>query len=511
MTLNDPHIWWYVTRASALIAWALMTLSVVWGILLSTRILRRIDNPGWLQDLHRFLGGLSVVMVLLHMVTLMLDGWLKFTPTELLVPFATDFKPIATALGILSFYLLVAVQGSSMIMNRLPRKFWKGLHYASYAVVLLVSFHAGLSGTDVGSLGYRILAFTLIGLTAAATVVRIAVSNRTRAAANAEVWQPPRDTAPHISPPRIATRTMVVTTATLMADRVLGVRLVALGGGLLPIWYPGAHVTLHLSNGLERQYSLCGDPADRHHYDLAVLQTDDSGGGSRWIHESVEPGTAIEVSGPLNHFELEPARDYLFIAAGIGITPIKAMIESLPAQRDWRLIYVGRSRNAMAFAQELESRYPERVRIHAADQSPGRVDFARLVTPESTEVYCCGPESLMSEVAKAVPHTRLHVERFVPMQRAPSIPDQSLQLSFSRNLAQLIVGAQESVLDVLERVGLPVLGSCRTGVCGTCEVKVVAGTPEHLDSVMDDTEKDRLHIMYPCVSRARSTELVLDF
>jgi ferredoxin-NADP reductase/DMSO/TMAO reductase YedYZ heme-binding membrane subunit len=488
-----------------------MTLSVVWGILLSTRILRRIDNPGWLQDLHRFLGGLSVIMVLLHMVTLMLDGWLKFTPTELLVPFTTDFKPIATALGILAFYLLIAVQGSSMIMNRLPRKFWKGLHYASYAIVLIVSFHAGLSGTDVGSLGYRILAFSLIGLTAAATVVRIAVTNRTNTAAKAEVWVPPHSTTPRMSPPLISTRTMVVTNAALISGDVLGVRLVALGGGLLPIWYPGAHVTLHLSNGLERQYSLCGDPGERHHYDLAVLRTEDSAGGSAWVHEKVEPGTTIEVSGPLNHFELEPAREYLFIAGGIGITPIKAMIESLPAPREWRLIYVGRSRATMAFAAELESRWPDRVRVHAVDEALARLDFSRLVTADTTEVYCCGPESLMAEVAGAVPSGRLHVERFIPIERAPSIPDQPLQLSFSRDPAQLTVGSDESVLDALVRVGMPVIGSCRKGVCGTCEVKVVSGTPEHLDSVMDDSEKDRLGIMYPCVSRALSRELVLDF
>ncbi|MEQ1737207.1 MAG: hypothetical protein ABL886_12485, partial [Rhodoglobus sp.] len=388
MNLNDPHMWWYITRASALTAWGLLTLSVVWGILLSTRLLRRIDNPGWLQDLHRFLGGLSVIMVLLHMVTLMLDGWLQFTPVELFVPFATDYRPIAVALGVVGFYLLIAVQGSSMIMHKLPRKFWKGLHYASYAAVLLTSFHAGLAGTDVGSLGYQILAYSLIGLTAAATVTRIAVSNRTRTAAKAEVWVPPHSSAPRLSPPRIETRTMVVTGAGLIADNVMGIRLVALGGGLLPIWYPGSHVTLHLSNGLERQYSLCGDPGERHHYDLSVLLTETSEGGSRWIHANVEPGSTIEVSGPLNHFELEPAREYLFIAGGIGITPIKAMIESLPAIREWRLLYVGRSRRSMAYAKDLEDRYPGRVRIQATDESSTPLDFSRLTTLDTTEVYC---------------------------------------------------------------------------------------------------------------------------
>jgi ferredoxin-NADP reductase len=223
------------------------------------------------------------------------------------------------------------------------------------------------------------------------------------------------------------------------------------------------------------------------------------------------PGTTIEVSGPLNHFELEPAREYLFIAGGIGITPIKAMIESLPAIREWRLIYVGRSRSSMAYAREMSERYPERVRVHPSDESPTQLDFSRLTTPDTTDVYCCGPESLMAAVSSAVPSSRLHLERFIPLERTASIPDQELRLTFSRSPLQLTVGAEESVLDVLEREGMPVLGSCRKGVCGTCEVKVISGTPEHLDSVMDDSEKDKLKIMYPCVSRALTADLVLDF
>lgn len=278
-----------------------------------------------------------------------------------------------------------------------------------------------------------------------------------------------------------------------------------------PVWYPGAHVTLHLANGLERQYSLCGDPADRHHYDLAILRTNGSAGGSAWMHANVVPGTTIEVSGPLNNFELEPARNYLFIAGGIGITPIKAMIESLPPQRDWRLIFVGRSRSTMAFARELEDRFPDRVLIHASDENAAHLDFINLSPAETIEVYACGPESLMSALASAVPGERLHLERFVPVEREPSIPNQELRLSFNRNPLQLSVGPNESVLDVLERGGMPVSGSCRKGVCGTCEVRVVSGIPEPLDSVMDDAEKDQLGVMYPCVSRALTRDLVLDF
>jgi len=487
-----------------------MTLSVVWGILLSTRLLRRIDNPAWLQDVHRFLGGLMLIMVGLHMLSLMLDGWLKFTIPELLVPFATDYRPLGVALGIVAFYLLIAVQGSSLIMHRLPRKFWKGLHYSSFAALLMVSFHAGLSGTDVGALGYKILAFSLIGIATFSIVLRAAVGTRTRRAVKAEIWVPAHDSKPRISPPRIETQQLVVDDLAPIAENVLHIKLLNTSGSLLPIWYPGSHITLHLPNGLERQYSLCGDPADRDHYEIAVLRTDDSAGGSSWIHTNLRRGMTMTVSGPLNNFELEPARDYLFVAGGIGITPIRAMIESLPMRREWKLVYVGRSRRAMAFAEELKQLYPDRVLIHSTEEDGARLALDRLTVAESTHVYTCGPESLTQSVAIGIPHEQLHVEHFTPVLRLPQIPDAAVQLSFTRARQQLTVGADESILEVLERNGMPVLGSCRKGVCGSCEVRVISGTPEHLDSVMDDSDKDALGVMYPCVSRAKTPELVLD-
>jgi len=370
--MNDPHIWWYVTRASAIIAWALMTLSVVWGILLSTRVMRRVDNPAWLQDLHSFLGGTMLIMVGLHMVSLIFDQWLTFSPAEVLVPFATDFKPLPVALGILSFYLLVAIQGSSLIMNRLPRRFWKGVHYSSFVAVILISFHAGFTGTDVGTIWYRIVAIALIVLTAVAVVIRVITGTATRPARRIDAARAaPGGASPVPQPER---RTLVVASAAPVADGVLGIRLEGRDPPVLPLWHPGAHLTLHLPNGLERQYSLCGDPADRHHYDIAVLRTTDSEGGSEWIHDHVVPGTSLEVSGPLNHFELEPAAGYLFIAGGIGITPMKAMLESLPPQRSWRLIYTGRKPTHDGVRRRTRSPVP-RPRAHPRarrDTDPAR-------------------------------------------------------------------------------------------------------------------------------------------
>jgi predicted ferric reductase len=144
----DPAIWWYVTRASAIIAWALMVISVMWGILLSTRVMKPKDSPGWLLDLHRWMSGLSVVFVGLHMFSLYVDSFAHFTIPDLFVPFHSQYVKVASlgpwpiALGVLCFYIMIAVQGTSLMMKKLPRKYWKAIHYSSYALVLVVSFHA---------------------------------------------------------------------------------------------------------------------------------------------------------------------------------------------------------------------------------------------------------------------------------------------------------------------------------------------------------------------------------
>lgn len=502
--MNDPHIWWYVTRASAIVAWGLMTVSVLWGVLLSTRALRPIDNPAWLQDLHRWLGGASLIMIALHMVSLMLDAWSRFSVTDVLVPFSASYRPGPVALGILAFYLLATVQGSSLLIHRLPRRFWKGLHYASYAAVLLVSFHAGWAGSDVGAWGYRLIAILLVVIVTVAAVIRIVVPKKPSSTAGAA------RTAPAVREDETNRQPMTVTGVRPVAAHVISFELAPVDGGSLPLWSPGSNITLHLPSGLQRQYSLCGDPADRRHYTIAVQLAAHSRGGSEWLHTYAAPGLVLEVSGPQNHFRLEPARDYLFIAGGIGITPIKAMIESLPADRQWRLIYAGRSRSAMAFLGEVLERWPSRVTVSVRDEAEGRVDLSRVLAESDAEVYCCGPESLMNDVAARVPADRLHLERFVPMTRPAGGPRLPVEVTCSRSGNEVHVSEDESLLDALEKASVPVYGSCREGVCGACETRVIDGRPEHFDSVMSDQDKDDLGIMYPCVSRARGRTLVLD-
>lgn len=498
--MNDLHLWWYVTRASALVAWITLTLAVLWGVLLSTRIPRTIADPAWLQDMHRWLGGTALIMTGLHMFSLVLDSWSRFSLTAVLVPLSAAYRPWPVALGVVAFYLLLAVYGSSLLRARMSPRWWTRLHYGSYAAVVLVSFHAGWSGTDAGTWGYRLTALILVVSTMAAVLTRVLRG----------VDRPP---ASRRTPrrPRSAPQPMTVDATHLLASGIVGIDLTPRDGDELPVWTPGAHVTVHLPNGLERRYSLCGDPADRTRYRIAVHRAPHSRGGSSWLHASARPGTVLHVGLPENHFPLEPALEYLFLAGGIGITPIKAMIESLPAHRRWRLIYLGRSRATMAFCEELEQRWPQNVSIHAHDETGSRLDLTPILAAATAgAVYCCGPASMTDAVAARVSPARLHLERFTAAPQQSSGPGRPIEITCSRSDRLVHVSENQSVLDALEHARVPVVASCREGMCGACETRVLAGDIEHLDSVPRTPGEERRGVMYPCVSRAHSPTLVLD-
>lgn len=505
----DPAIWWYVTRASAIIAWVLLVLSVLLGILLSTRVLRPRDNPGWLLDLHRWLSGLSVSFVGIHMISLYLDQYAHFSPADLLVPFHSTYAVIASlgkwpvAIGVLCAYAMVAVQFTSLLMRILPRRLWKAIHYLSYATVLAVSFHAGWTGTDTRSWVYRITALVLIMVTTVALIVRVLVPQSARTLSAAVEGRRPNQNS--------GQRTRVVVRRRFdPADAVAGVDLVRVDGQRVPVWVPGSHITLHLPNGLARQYSLCGDPGDRSGYTIAVLRAPQSRGGSEWVHDHLVAGVELEISGPHNHFELEPSSEYLFIAGGIGITPIKAMIDSLPARRSWRLLYAGRSRTSMAFAAELAAMYGDRVQLHADDEQGGRPDLDAFLASPDAQVYVCGPEPLLTAVAERVPVERLHYERFAAVTRDQDAPDEPFDVVMGRSGTRFTVAPGERLLDALNRHGAAVVSSCGEGVCGTCEIRVLTGEPLHRDSLSTDADKDEIRVMYPCVSRSRTPALTLD-
>jgi ferredoxin-NADP reductase len=213
-------------------------------------------------------------------------------------------------------------------------------------------------------------------------------------------------------------RTMRVTVAQDVATDVLRLVLVPVEEDTLPGWEAGAHIDLHLASGLIRQYSLCGDTADTTSYAICVLREVNGRGGSAEVHDTLRAGSAVVIQGPRNHFVLVPAQRYLFLAGGIGITPIKAMIDEAERQgAEWNLIYGGRTRDSMAFGTELAKRYPDRVQLVPQDVD-GLIDVVRAVAgaDASTHVYCCGPEGLLDAAGKACEAVgiadRLHIERF---------------------------------------------------------------------------------------------------
>lgn len=301
-----------------------------------------------------------------------------------------------------------------------------------------------------------------------------------------------------------------------LADGVVRLTLVHPSGGPLPAWTPGAHVDLVLGPALVRPYSLCGDPGDTSVLQVAVLREPAGRGGSRHVHEELEEGAAVRVRGPRNHFALTDSERYLFLAGGIGITPILPMIAAAARRgADWRLVYGGRTRASMAFAERLLKDHPDRVELCPQDEG-GLLDLAGLLgTPRAgTAVYCCGPAGLLDAVEQHCaqwPRGALHTERFAPQQPGPEeYGPTSFEVRLARSGRTLTVPAGRSVLDTVEDAGVQVLSSCREGTCGTCETGVLAGEPDHRDSLLTPQERAAGDVMFICVSRARSGTLVLD-
>lgn len=302
-----------------------------------------------------------------------------------------------------------------------------------------------------------------------------------------------------------------------LADNVVRLTLRHPDGHPLPAWEPGAHLDLMLESGLTRQYSLCGDPRDSSVLQVAVLREKAGRGESRFVHDTLSEGARLRARGPRNHFPLVEAKRYLFIAGGIGITPILPMIEQVAAaDSEWRLVYGGRTRSAMAFRDELETRYPEYVEIHPQDER-GLLDLPILLAEGEddveTAIYCCGPEALLNAVEEHCvnrPAGALHVERFAPKEGTSDGPRAAFEVELAQTGTVLEVPADRSILEVVEESGVPVLFSCQEGTCGTCETAVLSGKPDHRDSLLTDAERDACDTMMICVSRSCSPRLVLD-
>jgi ferredoxin-NADP reductase len=300
-----------------------------------------------------------------------------------------------------------------------------------------------------------------------------------------------------------------------IADGVVRLVLRHSFGGEFPGWEPGAHIDLSIgSDEVVRQYSLCGDPADRSVFQVAVLREPESRGGSAFVHDKLEEGDRVRIRGPRNNFPLVAASRYLFIAGGIGITPILPMIERVAnSGAEWRLVYGGRSRSSMAFRDQLTAAHPESVRVRPEDET-GLLDLdAELGAPdEATAIYCCGPEGLLEAVERhcaAWPSGCLHVERFSPKPQGEQASE-SFEVELARTGSTVTVPAGQSIVEALEEAGVEVEVSCLEGTCGTCETAVLGGEPDHRDSILTDEERAQNDVMFVCVGRSRSARLRLD-
>jgi ferredoxin-NADP reductase len=297
------------------------------------------------------------------------------------------------------------------------------------------------------------------------------------------------------------------------APGVLSLDLTAPDFAALPAYEPGSHIDLHLPNGVMRQYSLSGDPNDTTHYRIAIRSV--SGGlSSQFIHRKLRPGEVLTISPPRNNFELGDAANYLFIAGGIGITPLLSMMRSATAARKpWTLLYCNRSDDEAPFLEEIRA-LGGKINLHSSAAGTRLDVTARLTSAEAdTMVYCCGPEGLMLAVEEATagwPEGSVRFEWFAPRSRPADETSGAFDVVCQASGVTLTVPPDKTVLATLNNAGIAVPCSCEQGICGTCEVRVIAGEVDHRDSIQSQAERTANQSMMVCVSRARSPQLVLD-
>lgn len=311
-----------------------------------------------------------------------------------------------------------------------------------------------------------------------------------------------------------------VRAVTYEAQGILGFELVPHPPApALPAFSAGAHIDLHLPNGLIRSYSLLNDPREQHRYVIAVNKDLKSRGGSRHLHEVLRTGDTLLIAGPRNNFPLDETSPHnVFIAGGIGITPILGMIRRSQALgTPWRLFYATRAPENAAFLDTLNTFRDDpkvEVNFNFDNASGGRLlDLTSIVRtlPPAAHIYCCGPLPMLSAYEKAtagLPPERVHMEYFASSQAAATDGGFTVQLARSGKSLQILAG--QSILDGLINIGIEPPYSCREGVCGTCEVRVIEGIPDHRDLVLSAAEKSANDRMMVCCSGAMSARLVLD-
>ncbi len=315
--------------------------------------------------------------------------------------------------------------------------------------------------------------------------------------------------------PQTTLRLKVGATRTV-ADRILEITLHSEDGTPLPRWEPGAHLPITLPSGLVRQYSLCGNTSSPDTYRIAVLMEPAGRGGSAEMHATADSGVTLNAASPRNHFALQDADDYTFVAGGIGVTPILPMVtETLRRGARVRMLYLTRAPGREAYLDELTGLLGDRLTlVHTA--TGGRPDLAELVgsLPSGGLLYCCGPGGLIDYLSAAADAagltSRVHTERFAASGRGAEPDDTSFTVRLARTGVDIDVAPGQTLLDAISEVVPGVPSDCSEGYCGACETRVIAGEPIHRDTVLTRDERAANTAMMVCVGRAASTGLVLD-
>jgi ferredoxin-NADP reductase len=285
-------------------------------------------------------------------------------------------------------------------------------------------------------------------------------------------------------------------------------------GGDVPQFSPGSHVDVYLPNGTIRQYSIASAVPDRARYLLGVKLEEQGRGGSRCMHDELRVGRVLKLGLPRNNFPLiEDASLSIFIAGGIGITPIKCMIDRLQQLgRAWRLHYAVRARDEAVFAAELAG---ASVHLHVDTELGGKViDVAAIVAsaPGDAQLYCCGPAPMLAAFEQACvqrPKHCVHLERFSTPDNAAATGG-AYTVELARSKRTITVNAGQSLIQALRGAGIKIKTSCEQGICGTCETRVLAGIPDHRDMILSDHEKAANDTMMVCCSGSLGPMLVLD-
>lgn len=338
------------------------------------------------------------------------------------------------------------------------------------------------------------------------------------AAPDPEAWDTTAPAAaPHALPADGQSLSLRVSGITMLAETIRAIELVSQDGSSLPDFTAGAHINLKLPGGLSRSYSLTNGPETRDRYTIAVNRDVASRGGSAYIADKLKLGDVLTVDPPHNTFPMvEAAELNAFFAGGIGITPILAMIRHLEhLGQPWKLFYAARNRATAAFVAELEAleaQIPGRVHFHFDDEVGKVMPLLKLAAgvPKAAHVYCCGP-SKMIDVFRASagwrPQDNVHVEHFAGTNARPTT---AFTVVLKRQAKEFHIPAGESIMQVLMDNGIAVAHSCREGVCGTCETRVLEGVPDHKDNVLSPRERESNTLIMTCCSGAKTDRLVLD-